>query len=693
MTILETVRQELLVEATGSPQLLSDMAGLERYVAESYSTRTFIELLQNADDAGANRVVFKRGDNWVICANVGRPFDLADFRALCRSSSSSKSRGQGIGYRGIGFKSVVGVADRVHLISSQLRATFSRELTKSLIGGSAPVPLIRIPHPLAIDSKSDQMAVAQQLIESGFSTVFIMEGLNQDQVDEEFARFDSDYLLFLNHVSSVSIQGSSEFQFQCRRQPINDELTILNISAPNGTGKWKVERLGEVSLAFSMNGKRVVPLRASESIVHAYLPTLEQSGFGIRINGDFSTDPSRTRINLDSHTAIQIDLIAAAISDRVLAAMESSGSENSDILACLSPNVDDTALKFQKRNFRSELLNNVSERLRPLRHIFSLAPVWFNENDSAKILNYPEGCRLISQSATESSPSVKVAKFAGVTTVSVKELLMSAVSGSMTSVGCAEIIGHVIKSVVPIGVSIEELISSKVWFTEDGPKELIEIVSSNQKVSTDFLESLTRSGTDADSILRRLRRYMESDGLRKALGMSCVEGNIVSPDPAEFADTVTVSPEPLGDPLQHIHDVSLPPRIRIATTRNASAWRSAELCVLGLLTDLGYVAEDHSRQNLGYDLLATHDSLQYFVEVKSINYAGQPFSLTPNEDSFARDSKDRYILALVLRATGTTYVQFLRNPRERLEFTKQCRQWSWECSQYEFEAGYELTES
>lgn len=693
------MRQELLAEATGSPQLLSDMAGLERYVAESYSTRTFIELLQNADDAGANRVVFKRGENWVICANAGRPFDLADFRALCRSSSSSKSRGQGIGYRGIGFKSVAGVADRVHLISNQLRATFSRNLTKSLIGGSAPVPLIRIPHPITIDSKSDQMAVAQQLIESGFSTVFIMEGLNQDQVDEEFARFDSDYLLFLNHVSSVSIQGSSsvqdfsEFQFQCRRQPINDELTILNISAPNGAGKWKVERLGEVSLAFSMNGKRVVPLRASESIVHAYLPTLEQSGFGIRINGDFSTDPSRTRINLDAHTAIQIDLIAAAISDRVLASMKSSGSENSDILACLSPNVDDTALKFQKRNFRSELLNNVSERLRPLRHIFRLAPVWFNENDAAKILIYPEACRLISQSTTESSPSVKIAKFAGVTTVSVKELLMSAVSGSMTSVGCAEIISHVIKSVVPIGVSIEELISSKVWFTDDGPKKLTEIVSSNQKVSTDFLEALRRSGTDVDSILRRLRRYMEGDDIKKALGMNCAEENIVSPAPVEFADTVTVSPEPLGDPLPHIHDVSVPRGMRIATTRNSSAWRSAELCVLGLLTDLGYVAEDHSRQNLGYDLLATHDSLQYFVEVKSINYAGQPFSLTPNEDSFARDSKDRYILALVLRATGTTYVQFLRNPREQLEFTKQCRQWSWECSQYEFEAGYELTES
>jgi hypothetical protein len=33
------------------------LAGLERYVAESYDARSFVELLQNADDAGAERFV------------------------------------------------------------------------------------------------------------------------------------------------------------------------------------------------------------------------------------------------------------------------------------------------------------------------------------------------------------------------------------------------------------------------------------------------------------------------------------------------------------------------------------------------------------------------------------------------------------------------------------------------------------
>ncbi len=57
--MLDAVRDELLREAVASPQMLQDLAGLERYVAQTYATRSFVELIQNADDAGAERVYFK----------------------------------------------------------------------------------------------------------------------------------------------------------------------------------------------------------------------------------------------------------------------------------------------------------------------------------------------------------------------------------------------------------------------------------------------------------------------------------------------------------------------------------------------------------------------------------------------------------------------------------------------------------
>jgi hypothetical protein len=44
--MLHEVRRPLLEEARRSPSLLSDLAGLEQDVAESYDSRSFVELLQ-----------------------------------------------------------------------------------------------------------------------------------------------------------------------------------------------------------------------------------------------------------------------------------------------------------------------------------------------------------------------------------------------------------------------------------------------------------------------------------------------------------------------------------------------------------------------------------------------------------------------------------------------------------------------
>jgi hypothetical protein len=63
LSVLDQIRVPLLEEAKNSPLLLSDLAGLEQYIAESYDARSFIELLQNADDAGATRFLLAKHGN------------------------------------------------------------------------------------------------------------------------------------------------------------------------------------------------------------------------------------------------------------------------------------------------------------------------------------------------------------------------------------------------------------------------------------------------------------------------------------------------------------------------------------------------------------------------------------------------------------------------------------------------------
>src|SRR5258705_11695414 len=91
---------------------------MEQYIAESYKTCSFVELIQNADDAEAKRFGIYQIGSDIIVGNDGPVFTPKDVEALCRSGSSQKVRGQNtIGYRGIGFKSVVNISSRINVPS------------------------------------------------------------------------------------------------------------------------------------------------------------------------------------------------------------------------------------------------------------------------------------------------------------------------------------------------------------------------------------------------------------------------------------------------------------------------------------------------------------------------------------------------------------------------------------------------
>jgi len=219
--ILTSVRDELLSEVKLSPGLLADLANLERYVAETYSARSFIELLQNADDAGAKRFLVMQDGDQLICANDGWPFSRNDFYSLCRSASSDKKRGQSIGYRGIGFKSVVGMVSEVHLLSESLEATFSRQLSHESLGMDVATPLVRIPHPLALPLDKQLAEKLAKIRAAGFSTIFIFGGIDRTKVEEEFVLFDAEYLLFLRNITEATLTGSQERRYSWGQCGVN----------------------------------------------------------------------------------------------------------------------------------------------------------------------------------------------------------------------------------------------------------------------------------------------------------------------------------------------------------------------------------------------------------------------------------------------------------------------------------------
>ena len=123
--------------------------------------------------------------------------------SLCRSGSSTKKRKAGtIGFRGIGFKSVVNYANEVYLYSGNYYLLFSKQLTKKDLQLDIKVPLIRIPH---IDTSMKYIEQFQKLKQNGFTTMFVFETKNETIINE-INQFSNNCLLFLKNISNIQFE-------------------------------------------------------------------------------------------------------------------------------------------------------------------------------------------------------------------------------------------------------------------------------------------------------------------------------------------------------------------------------------------------------------------------------------------------------------------------------------------------------
>lgn len=68
-----------------------------------------LELLQNAEDAGARHIIFVFENDRILVSNDGAPFTAEDVWAICSAGHSAKKNK--IGFFGIGFKSVFKLSD------------------------------------------------------------------------------------------------------------------------------------------------------------------------------------------------------------------------------------------------------------------------------------------------------------------------------------------------------------------------------------------------------------------------------------------------------------------------------------------------------------------------------------------------------------------------------------------------------
>lgn len=666
--MLQEVRLPLLEEAQRSPHLLSDLAGLEKYVAESYDSRSFIELLQNADDAKATSFLVKKIDGYLIVANNGNPFTVNDFESICRSASSTKSRGTSIGYRGIGFKSVVGLAEVVHIISGGLETTFSRDLTARVVPQASRVPLIRIPHELDSVTRQAIMPEVEVLRKHGYVTFFVFGDFTASAIDNEFLNFDATSLLFLRNIQKLSLVAGAVESYVVGREEWDGAVRLVQISSEREVSNWIVVGNQGVSVAFYQDSVTEVieGLPESDAVVHAFLPTNESTGLGVKLNSDISTDPSRTRIVFDDRTDQGISdlaaILAGLLNDIIL---DKPMPDSIGMLKALLPLDDPRMHKYQKRSFKSELFRKLQEICRLERYV--LRPSWLNSIDF-ELLTKLSGLEPMPRSIEGVEGASTLMRYLGAQNASVSDISRSFVSQDISHSGCSEIVSELVRLADTKQISVSDIDTSwPVWVSGNKKLSIAQIDECKSVLDEAFIDMVVEKTAGVGGVSR----------LVSALTNQSAASRII---PSVGKKTASLDSE-----LQKSSEWSVDSVFDQVTSLSLKKWRGAEEQVKHIFMAQGWIANDVSRQNLGYDIeCVDKDGKKIFVEVKLIASPSQPFTLTSNEEAVARQKGDSYYLAIVQQLGDFLDVCFIPSPVDKLELVRTCRQWVWECSQYPF---------
>jgi len=689
--LIREIQKQFLGEAINSPLLFSDLASMEMYIAESYQERSLIELLQNADDASAQKFIIKQSGSVVFVANDGRYFTEDDVLAICRSGSSTKQRGfKSIGYRGIGFKSVVNLADRVHIISNNLKMTFSRELTSQLMQNNVQVPLIRIPHNYTPIDNHD--LIISDLLLNNFNTIFIFEKTNIDSLVQEIKNFDSSSLLFLRNIKHVEFNTYTTKIISVDRIA-EDNKEVLTIYEDENCEHWLVYRPKNAndrfeSLAFLLDEKYViVPLPPQRAVVHSFMPTKDYVGLPLKINGNFSTDPSRTKVSYDELTIEAIgncdDLIISLLRDYLV---DNNDKKLFGVFNLLCENEDSLINKYMNSTrFKDYLVSDLKGKLCKNQWFstksgveitlkeLSVNPNWLNRWD---FLRFSKKLNLIPLDKSYESHYPGILRFAE-RYGSEEFTIFNALHASKTIIpsvkGGVEILLACLKKYrFNFDNKINDMIkNANLIKFESGFSPLIDY--KNDKIDDSYIELLKQQINDFNDLkwfLKRLDVHLN------------IEEHNQCNDKIEEVKTKNVSL--LSSELNKLSKIDIEPKMAKFSS-SIKRWRSVETNLASFLELENSINKviDVSKSNLGYDLeVHNHDNTIDYIEVKSIEHFGVPFSLTNNEYATANEYQEHYKLAIVMQNHEGLEVCFISNPIETLNFVKRVTRWEWLCDVY-----------
>ena len=676
---------------------------METYIAESYQDRSIIEIIQNADDAASKRFYIKQVNNSIIVANDGRAFSNDDVKSICRSGASTKERGTNtIGYRGIGFKSVVNLAQRVHIVSKSVKITFSRELTNFLLKSEVKVPLIRIPHNYS--PINDLENTINKLFEEDYNTIFIFEDVKLENVFRELELFDSSSLLFLRNIKQVEFDANISKYISVMRIKKDKRIDLLTIKDEGEKEEWLVVR-GEEEKSFEAialllnEDKTIKPLDIDKAVVHSFMPTEDKVGLPFKINGDFSTDPSRTKVTMDQTTEKVSKKCVEILFWMLNQSLANQGTVRFEgIFEVLSKFNNDIYSVFKKeksyKNYFIELLKDTAKNnswfIQDGINQVSLNqlltnPKWLNLNDFKLIVQKTGKFPLSLEQESKSPGIISFFEEMGVETLTIKDALNIVSDFPPSDKGAVELIIEIINQYrYKFSQEIRDSALKARIYKING--ELNSLIGTNNQelLDSDFMNLLIkRSSNKAD-----LKWFFQQLGINPETFLLVLDSNDEKSDVSgQLGSNRLILKEQenhhVFESNKSLTNVSTSMRFNKGITK----WRTVETNLKEFLGENDNVVKvtDVSKSNLGYDLEVETLQGEIFIEVKSVDNMGSTFSMTNNEYSTANEYGNKYTLAIVKQNNKGMEVCFIKDPINSLSLTKRVTRWEWICDEYDGE--------
>lgn len=288
----------------------------------SDSNHFVYELLQNAEDEKASRVVIEYYSDKLVFYHNGEPFDEADVRGVSSMLMGTKDRedAQTIGRFGMGFKSVFKYTYQPEIYSDEEAFKITRYLLPIEItegwnfesekqGVVCKLGMGRSTMPFL---KSDHLTkIIIPFLKYGKSGE--LETVPGDDVLKKLNELNGEILLFLSHIKNlywVNKENGKFAQITLSQDAKDEQLITCRIEGTNYGDKEEISRYlkfkktfdhedmdnAEVSIAYKLNSRADNINEVTKSPVWVYFPTRDETKLPFLVHGAFETAVSREKL-------------------------------------------------------------------------------------------------------------------------------------------------------------------------------------------------------------------------------------------------------------------------------------------------------------------------------------------------------------------------------------------------------------